>query len=148
MAKNTMKLEITDGMERMIRELEHMGAEVQPIVEKVMTQTAQRIQVDTVKAIADANLPAGGKYRHEPSATKASVVQDLQVRWEGLSAWIPIGFDFSVPGAGGYLITGTPKMAPDRELNKMFKQKAYMTKIQQDMENVLLDLLVQMGGQR
>lgn len=145
---NIMKLEITDGMKRMIVELERMGAEVQPIVEKVMTQTAQRIQVDTVKAIADANLPRGGKYRREPSKTKASIVRDLQVRWEGLSAWIPIGFDFSVPGAGGYLITGTPKMAPDRELNRMYKQKRYMTQIQKDMENVLLDYLVKLGGQR
>lgn len=143
-----MKLEITDYMERMIRELDNMGAEVQPIVEKVMTQTAQRIQTDTVKAIADANLPRGGKYRREPSKTEASIVRDLQVRWEGLSAWIPIGFDFSVPGAGGYLITGTPKMAPDRELERMYKQKRYMTQIQKDMERVLLDYLVKLGGQR
>lgn len=145
MAKNIMKLEITDGMKRMIVELQRMGAEVQPIVEKVMTQTAQRIQTDTVKALAPANLPAGGKYSQ--GDTKKSVVQDLQVRWEGLSAWIPIGFDFSVPGAGGYLITGTPKMAPDKELNRMYNQKRYMQQIQEDMENVLLDYLTKMGGQ-
>lgn len=146
MAKNIMKLEITDSMKRMIVELQRMGAEVQPIVEKVMTQTAQRIQADTVKALALANLPRGGKYSQ--GDTKKSVVQDLQVRWEGLSAWVPIGFDFSVPGAGGYLITGTPKMAPDRELNRMYKQKRYMQQIQEDMENVLLDYLTKMGGQR
>lgn len=143
---NIMKLEITDGMERMIRELEHMGAEVQPIVEEAMTQAAMQIQADTAKALDAANLPAGGKFSR--GDTKKSVVKDLQVRWEGLSAWIPIGFDFSVPGAGGYLITGTPKMKPDTALNRMYKQKAYMTKIQKDMENGLLDLLVKIGGQK
>ena len=59
-----------------------------------------------------------------------------------------IGFDFEKPGAGGYLITGTPRMKPDAALSKMYKQKAYMKKIQDDMENVILDLLVKAGGQK
>lgn len=143
---NIMKLELTDGMERMLRELDSMGENVQTIVEKTIIGAAQQIQIDTVKALDKANLPAGGRY--SKGDTRRSVVSDLQVHWEGLTAWIPIGFDFEKPGAGGYLITGTPRMKPDAALSKMYKQKAYMKKIQDDMENVILDLLVKAGGQK
>ena len=58
-----------------------------------------------------------------------------------------VGFDYAKKGAGGFLISGTPRMRPDYELRKMYKQKTYMRKIQQDMIDVVEDYIVDaMGG--
>ena len=62
-----------------------------------------------------------------------------KVEWSGTVAEVGVGFDYSMPGAGGFLITGTPKMQPNRELNRIYKQKKYMRQIQSDMEAVVAD---------
>ena len=63
-------------------------------------------------------------------------IKNPKVEWSGMMGEIGVGFDFSKPGAGGYLITGTPRMKPDRELNKIYKGKRYMKQIEQDIKEV------------
>ena len=89
-------------------------------------------------------MPAGGKYSH--GKTKESIVTDTTVTWSGGVGSVPIGFDFSKPGAGGYLITGTPRMRPNPELNKIYKQKKYMNAIQKEMGEKFLDFIADEMG--
>lgn len=138
--RNTLKLD-TSGFTEMLKKLDSLGGNVQKAVEDALGQSAETIQEDTFDAIDHANLPASGKY--STGLTKESVVTDSQVRWEGLVGYVPVGFDFSKPGAGGYLITGTPRMQPDRVLNRMYKQKKYMNQIQNDMSEVIMDYIVE-----
>lgn len=139
MARNTLRLD-TKGFEEMLRKLDGLGGNVNQAVEKALSTAAEKIQVDTENALAKSNLPAQGRYWTD--TTLESVITDSSVRWEGLVGWVPVGFDFSKPGAGGYLITGTPRMKPDMELNKMYKQRKYMNQIQKDMGNIILDFIV------
>ena len=120
-----------DGLLEYAEKLEKAGGEIKPVMEEALTEAAKTITADTIKALDPANLPAGGKY--STGKTRESVVTDASVTWSGTLAEVPVGFDFSKPGAGGFLITGTPKMQPDAELNKIYKQKRYMAKIQKDM---------------
>lgn len=140
MARNTLKLD-TSGFTEMLRQLDGLGGNVQKAVEDALTQSAETIKEDTIAAIDASNLPARGKY--STGSTKESIVSDSRITWEGMIASVPVGFDFSIPGAGGFLITGTPRMQPDRKLNQMYKQKRYMNQIQKDMGEVILDYIVE-----
>ena len=89
--------------------------------------------------MAPSYLPAGGKY--STGKTEATIVDNPQVEWSGSRASIEVGFDFGKPGAGGFLITGTPKMKPDKELNRMYKGKKYMKQIQDQMSEVVSEAI-------
>lgn len=140
MARNTLKLD-TSGFSEMLRKLDSLGGNVKKAVEDALIQSAETIQEDTIAALDAANLPAGGNY--SIGTTKESIVSNSQITWEGMIASVPVGFDFSKPGAGGFLITGTPRMQPDRALNKMYKQKRYMKQIQNDMGDVIMDYVIE-----
>lgn len=137
--RNTLRLD-TSGFTEMLKKLDALGGDVKITVDEALKKAGDKIERDTEAAIAPANLPARGKYSH--GDTKESIIHDAQVHWEGQVGWIPVGFDFSKPGAGGYLITGTPKMRPDLTLNRMYKQKKYIREIQEMMSDTVLQKIV------
>ena len=134
--RNTLRLD-TSGFEEMIHKLDVLGEDVVPVVEKALTEAGEQINKDTIRALSDQYLPAHGRYHRPGRSTEQSVVQDARVTWEGTKAWIPVGFDFAKDGAGGYLISGTPKMRPDKELNRIYKGKKYMKGIQELMWKIV-----------
>lgn len=138
--RNTLRLD-TKGFESMLKKLDGLGGDVQKAVADALSQASHTISEDTEAALNFSNLPAGGRYW--TGTTKESIIRDSQVRWEGLVGWVPVGFDFSKPGAGGYLITGTPKMRPNAELQKMYKQRRYMNQIQKEMGEVIMDYIIE-----
>lgn len=142
--RNTLKLD-TSKFYDLLTKVEGAGKSVRKIVDDSLGKAAEIIASDTEAALAPANLPAGGKY--STGRTAESIIRDSTVRWDGFVAWVPVGFDFSLPGAGGYLITGTPRMKPDYALNRMYKQKKYMTKIETDISKAISDYLEEeIGG--
>ena len=128
--KNTVRLD-TSVVEDMLVELESMGANLDFIVSKVLGKAAKKIESDTRAAVVPGKMPARGKYW--TGTTERSVVHDTTVRKDGNLYWVPVGFDFDLPGAGGFLIVGTPYMEPVPELYRMFQQKSYMREIQNDL---------------
>lgn len=143
MARNTLKLELS-GFKELLTRLDKLGGDVPEVVEDALTQAAGTIADDTLAALADANLPAGGKF--SGGDTKAAVVTNPRVEWSGTTASVGVGFDYDKPGAGGLLITGTPKMKPDYALQKMYKKKGYMQKIQDDMRKIVMDAISKRMG--
>lgn len=140
MARNTLRLD-TSGFEGILRKLDSLGGNVERAVDDALGKAAETIAMSTEAAVDNVNLPAGGKY--SIGLTKESIIRNAQVKWDGDTAWVPVGFDFSKPGAGGFLITGTPRMKPDYELNKIYKQKRYMNLIQKGMEEIILNSIVE-----
>lgn len=130
MARNTLKLD-TKGFEDLVRRFEKLGGNAKEIVGEALERAGDKIEKDTIAAVQRKNLPQKGKF--SKGNTERSIVRDSKTTWSGTMAEIGVGFDYSKPGAGGYLITGTPRMQPDRELHKMYKQKAYMRQIQNEM---------------
>lgn len=139
MSRNTLKLDVS-GFKDMVKKFAHAGGNAQRLVEESLNEASKKITQDTYAALSPGNLPAQGKY--STGTTKESVIQDASVSWSGLTAEIPVGFDFSKPGAGGFLITGTPRMQPDKELNRIYKQKKYMNEIQKQMADKVLGAIV------
>lgn len=140
---NLMQLD-TSGFQELIAKIDALEGNVKGAVEDALGQSAETIREDTIDALSDSYLPAKGRYSH--GDTKRSVVSSAAVKWESLTAYVPVGFDFSKPGAGGFLISGTPRMRPDMMLNKMYRQKSYMKNIQNDMWDVFMDYLNEAMG--
>lgn len=144
MGRTVLKLD-TQGFTEYGEKLDALGADLRSIFTDALEQAGETIGEDTLDAVAEGNLPAGGKY--STGETKAAVIQSPRVEWEGTTGSIGVGFDFGKPGAGGFLITGTPRMRPDKALNQMYKGKRYMKKIQQDMADIFNDeIRRRMGG--
>lgn len=124
--------------------LDKLGADLKKVFTDALEQAAETIQDDTREAIADGNLPAKGKY--SKGNTEESILANPRVSWSGSVGEIPVGFDKTKPGAGGFLITGTPKMKPDYALQKIYKQQRYANKIKKDMNQVFQDEVERIMG--
>lgn len=124
-----------NGFADLAEQLDMLGADLHEIFQDVMEQTAETIQEDTESALASGNLPAGGQYSRGNTAN--SIVQSPSVTWSGEVGEIPLGFEFSKPGAGGFLITGTPRMRPDYELERIYSGRKYENDIKRDIEDYL-----------
>lgn len=126
-------------------QLDQLGADLKEIFADAMEQAAETVQDDTIDAMSAVNLPAGGRYSR--GDTEASIIRDAKVSWAGSVGEIGLGFDKTKPGAGGFLITGTPKMKPNNALVDIFGRKKYESQIKSDIEEVLQDEIDQrMGG--
>lgn len=136
-----VQLDVT-VIERLLDEYKARGVNVKPLIQKLLTNAGKKVQADTRNALDDQYLPRQGVYHREGRPTEKSVADDPVVRWDGDVAWIPVGFDFQKErGAGGYLISGTPRMKPDKELNKMYRGKAYMGSISRWMWDLVAAML-------
>ena len=137
MARNQIVLD-TAGMDQLLMRLARVEHESSPeVVAAAMAEIAGQIDADTAAAVQPGNLPAGGEYSQ--GETAASVITDTSVRWDGMTAWLPIGFDFGSPGAGGYLISGTPRMRPVSRLRQMLRQKKYMAEMHERLWKIIND---------
>ena len=88
----------------------------------------------------DQYLPAHGKFHHVGKPTEKSIVT-TEVEWDGTTAIAPVGFDYGEKGAGGLLISGTPRMEPNRKLEQIYTRKKYMRQLQEDMQEVVTDYI-------
>ena len=52
-----------------------------------------------------------------------------------------MGFDKTKNGASTLLITGTPRMKPDRELERMFARKKYAAEVNTCISESIQDLI-------
>ena len=125
--------------------LDKLGANLQKIFTDAMERAAKEVSNDTIEAMAKSNLPAGGKYSQ--GETEASIIRNAKVVWHGPVGEVGVGFDKTKPGAGGFLITGTPKMRPNYRLEDIYGRKKYENKLRKQIEKDLQDAIDKyMGG--
>lgn len=135
MARKSMLWIDFSNFEEYAERLEQLGANLKQVFEKAMQEAAEKVQADTVAAMDKANLPAGGDYSN--GDTKDSIIPDPKVEWHGFVGEIGLGFDKTKAGAGGFLITGTPKMRPNAALEKIYGRKTYEKQINKMIEQAL-----------
>lgn len=128
MAKRKQFISLEYGaFDSYIERLRSVEADVEKVVADAMEEAAEKVQQDTIKALEKSHLPAKGKYSH--GDTEESVVRDLKPTVTRQYVEVKLGFDKTRPGAGGFLITGTPKMQPDRALAQIYGSRKYQTDI-------------------
>lgn len=132
--KNSINIDFS-AFERYAEKLEDLNADLVPVFSEAMEKAGKKIAEDTNTAVQAANLPAAGNYSR--GATRESIINDPRVTWSGDLGTLPLGFDKTKPGAGGWLITGTPYMRPDYALEKIYGSKGYERQIKNQIERSL-----------
>lgn len=117
--------------------LEELNGDLRQIFTSLLEQTAETVEYDTDDAMAKGNLPARGKY--SKGDTKKAIVRDAKITWSGSIGEVPLGFDWGKKSAAGYLISGTPRMRPNWELEDMYVNKKYNKNLIKDMQEHLTD---------
>lgn len=110
MARNKIGLQF-DGFEDYIAKLDKIGGTnaMKRGVENALKESKRHVNPKIISAMN--KLPAGGKY--SKGGTKDSIDTDMTVEWDGMTASIKVGFDFSKSGLKSiFLMYGTPKMSP------------------------------------
>lgn len=136
MGKNKAKVKL-EGFKEMITILDSLGGDLVGVAADALSQAGETIGWDTQEAAQNPNMPAEGKY--STGRTEQAVLTTPRVEVSGNLVEVGAGFDYTKDGAGGILITGTPRMKPNYELNKIFKGRRYMNNISKDIEAVVQD---------
>lgn len=115
--------------------LDNLGVSLEKVFGEAMEKAAAEVQQDTIAAMEKANLPAKGKF--SDGQTESTILRDVKVKWSGSLGAVNLGFDKTKPGAGGFLITGTPRMQPDLQLADIYGSKRYENKLKKQIEKDL-----------
>lgn len=124
-----------DGIDQYIEKLQDLNADLKSIVGDALEQAADDPTADTISAMKDRYMPAGGKY--STGKTKETVIKNPKTKWRVDVGSIGIGFDKTENGAGSLLITGTPKMQPNPKLAQIYTRK----KTQREFFNTVVECL-------
>lgn len=128
--RNTLQFDFK-AFESLLTKLDEVGGDIMEETELALLDIGETVGNDTLNAVQKTNLPAKGKF--SKGDTEKSVIKNPCVNWRGSTASINIGFDYGKSGAGGFLITGTPRMKPVRDLNRMYKGKKYTKALTDEM---------------
>ena len=133
MARKKIGLQVK-GFEEYMEKLDEVGGSpaMKRGTENALKASKQYVNPLIEAAMVTGNLPAHGKYSQ--GGTKASIDRDMETQWEGMTAAIKVGFDFSKSGLKSiFLMYGTPKMPPVAGLYDAIygnKTKREITKVQ------------------
>lgn len=125
-------------------ELEALGGNLEDIFSNMLEDIGEEIQVYTLEAMDPKNLPAKGAFSR--GTTEKSIELNPKPKWSGPYGTINFGFDKDKPGAGSFLITGTPRMQPNHELEVMYAQKGFTRGVTEAMREILEEALEELGG--
>lgn len=139
MARNKIGLQFS-GLEEMIERLEAAEADIKTATEAALKASKQVVNQQLTRDTTNTNFPAGGKYA--TGALKKSIDKDFNVKWEGTTASLKIGYDFKKSGmASIFLMYGTPKMPKVQKLYDDIygnRTKRQVAKVQEEaMEKVI-----------
>lgn len=136
MARNKIGLQF-DGWENYMAKLDELGGSKAMIRGVEGALRASKQYVNPLIESSMAKLPAGGRY--SSGNTKKSIDRDMSVEWQGMTATIKVGFDFSKSGVTSiFLMYGTPKMKPVAGL----KNAVYGSKTQKEIATIQEEALM------
>lgn len=144
--KGTSKLLGLDfhDMEQMQKRFQKIGADIKPAAERALKKShnfvTKRLEQHTTKPF----MPAGGKFSE--GETKKSIVHNDKVYWIGSNAYIPIGYDVSKTINSIFLMYGTPKMKPNKEMYKDIFGRDTRRMIREIQEETMFDVLEELKG--
>lgn len=139
MARNKIGLQF-DGWEDYIAKLDELGGTdlMKKGVEKALVESKKHVTPKIEQAMN--KLPAGGRY--STGDTKKSIDTTTTVEWEGMTASIKVGFDFSESGLKSiFLMYGTPRMKPVQGLESAIYGSKTKKEVAEIQEKVLWDII-------
>lgn len=139
-----MKLEI-EGFDHIIRRITELEGNAKKVTEKALRETHSIVTAKAEKAMGNSYLPAGGDY--SKGDTLRSLRRNAEIEWHGDIAQVPVGFDIDHNGLTSiFLMYGTPRMEPDRELYNAFYGNKTKQEVIQAQENAFYDEIRRLEG--
>lgn len=129
-----------EGWKDYVAKLDELGGTdyMKKGVEKALIESKKHINPKIEQAMT--HLPAGGRY--STGVTKDSIDTNMAVEWEGLTATIKVGFDFSKSGLNSiFLMYGTPRMKPVKGLKNAIYGAKTKKEIAEIQERVMRDII-------
>lgn len=109
-AKNRVGLQFS-GFEEMAAKLDELQGDLQRTTEEALIKSKKIVTTKLLEVTNKANYPAQGKYARRGDPTRASIDTTEDVKWQGTTAEIKVGFDFKKSGLTSiFLMYGTPRM--------------------------------------
>lgn len=144
MAKNKIGLQF-EGIEEMIERLEAAEADIKQATEAALKASKQVVNEGLTRDTKNGSFPAGGKYA--TGALQRSIDKDFNVKWEGTSASIEIGYDFKKSGmAQIFIMYGTPKMPKVQKIYDDIYGTRTKRKIKEAQEEAMQKVIDRVGG--
>lgn len=137
MARNKIGLQVK-GFEEYMAKLDEVGgsAAMKKGVEEALIASKKHVTPLVEAAMAVSNLPAKGEYA--TGITKDSIDKEMKVYYDGITAFIKVGFDFDKAGLTSiFLMYGTPRMQPVKGL----KSAIYGSKTQKQIGEIQAEAL-------
>lgn len=144
MARNKIGLQFS-GLEEMIERLEAAEASIKTATEAALKASKQVVNEQLTRDTTNANFPARGKYA--TGALKKSIDKDFNVKWEGTTASLKIGYDFKKSGmASIFLMYGTPKMPKVQKLYDDIYGNRTKRKVAEAQQEAMEKVIDRVGG--
>ena len=144
MPKNKIGLQFK-GFDELIGRLEAAEGDIKKATEAALKASKQVVNEGLNRDTTNANYPAGGKYA--TGALKRSIDKNFNVKWEGATASLKIGYDFKTSGmASIFLMYGTPKMSKVQKLYDDIYGTRTKRKIAQAQEEAMQKVIDRIGG--
>lgn len=142
MPKNKIGLEI--DLESMISSLEKAEANVKDAIDAVQKASKKVVTDALVRDTVKGNFPAKGRYSTGQLAK--SIDKDYDVKWQGFTAEVNVGYDFKKSGMESIMLMyGTPRMKKAQKLyNDIYGNgiRKEIAEVQQEALNKILERAV------
>lgn len=137
MAKNKIGLELK-GFDELIGKLESLNGDVKEVVDGSLRVAHNTV---TPKVVADMR-------KHKRTGrTAGAIVKKSDVKWEGTTASIDVGFRFPDGLASVFLMYGTPRMKKDTKLYNDIYGSRVKKEIAKKQEKIFLGMIEKrLGG--
>lgn len=137
MARKKIGLQVK-GFDEYMAKLDEVGgsAAMRRGVESALIASKAYVTPLMESAMAASNLPAKGEYA--TGITKDSIDKEMKVYYDGVTAFVKVGFNFEESGATSiFLMYGTPRMQPVNGL----KNAIYGAKTQKQIGEIQAEAL-------
>lgn len=137
MAKNKMTIDFK-GFQEMFEKLDRLEADTKRISEKALQKS-----YDIVTPAIDQAI----KPHYLTGQTEKSLAKNEKVEWEGMTAYIRVGFNISNGGLPSvFMMFGTPRIKPDKKLYDSIWGASTKKKVRQIQEEIFKEELKKVLG--
>lgn len=129
-----MKVEF-EGFDSVLAKLKKLDGDAKKVTEEALRETHKIVTDKAEQAMGASFLPAGGKY--STGETLKHLRREANIEWNATVASVPVGFDIKSGGLVSiFLMYGTPRMDPDKELYNAFFGNATKKEVMAAQEEI------------
>lgn len=132
--------------EVLLRDIKKLGGNVEKVTEKALEESHEYITPLIENKVQDSNLPAHGKYANQGKHLRNQIIREKEIKWDGTSCSIKVGFSLDDTIVPIFMIRGTEKMGAVNGLKSTLEGKATQDKVSKIQEDVITEEILKLYG--